>query len=118
MPLPESAIDRLRCFRNALANWKTTDYVRFRERVEAWLRTEVPQRSLFEIRRLLHEFVANGGAIDEQVERRPEYVSYEFHYDLRLIIDNRLVYFEMILHCDDPNDPDDPFLVVVSAHDV
>lgn len=117
--LPDVQKDRLRCFANALANWKYEGYVVFKKRAQQWLRDELSSYSADEIRRLLHEFVVNGGAgvIDEQPETRREYVSYEFHYDLRVHIDNRLIYFESILLCDDPNDPDDPRIVVVSIHD-
>jgi hypothetical protein len=27
------------------------------------------------------------------------------------------IYFETILHCKDPNNPDDPFIEVVNIHD-
>jgi hypothetical protein len=58
------------------------------------------------------------GSIDEQVEKRPEYVSFGFHYDLRLKIDDRLIYVETVLFCDDADNPDDPRILIVSVHDV
>jgi hypothetical protein len=116
--LPENKSDRLRCYTNALSNWEYEGYIVFRNRVQDWLRSELPAISGRDIRRLLHDYVASGGIIDEQVERRPEYVSYGYHYDLRLKIGYRSVYFETVLSCKDPNDPDDPLIEVVSVHDV
>jgi hypothetical protein len=75
-------------------------------------------RDVYEI---MYQFVAAGGPIDEQVEPRPEYVSFNFHYDLRVKIENRLIYLETVLLCDNldnPDDPDDPPIVIVSSHDV
>jgi hypothetical protein len=74
--------------------------------------------SLRDIRRLLHDFVDQGGEIDEQVERRPEYTHYEFHYDLRVPIGGRRIFFETVLMCDAAAHPDDPQIIVVSVHDV
>ncbi len=65
----------------------------------------------------MYEYVVAGGAIDEQVETRPEYFSYEFHYDLRINIGGRRVYFETVLVCKDPNDPDDSMIEVVNVHE-
>jgi hypothetical protein len=115
--LPEDPKDRLRCYRNALKNWKYEGYLQFKERVGLWLRKEFPGRTLEAIQKLLFEYVDGGGVIDEQVESRPEYVSYEFHFDLRVKIDDRLLYFETILICKKPNDPDDPRIEVVNVHD-
>jgi hypothetical protein len=70
------------------------------------------------ISQTLYQYVEAGGEIDEQKENRAEYVSFEFHYDLRVNIDARHVYFETVLLCDDADDPDDPVIVVVSVHDV
>ena len=76
----------------------------------------LPGLSLLEIARELHRHVDKGGVIDEQPERRPEYVSYGYHFDLRVEIGGRLVYFETILLCEDADDPDDPVIEVVSVH--
>ncbi|HEX5273387.1 MAG TPA: hypothetical protein VFW33_22980 [Gemmataceae bacterium] len=90
----------------------------FKKLAQEWLLQEMGDLSLPDIRRVLHDFVAQDGVIDEQVERRPEYCHYEFHYDLRVTIDHRRVYFETVLICDDPGDPDDPIILVVNVHDV
>lgn len=115
--LPESREERLRCYINALRNWRLDGYVRFKKIAEQWLMTEIPDLPLIDVRRQLHEFVEYGGTIDEQVEKRPEYTHYEFHFDLRLKIGSRRVYFETVLLGDDFDDPDDPSIFVVSIHD-
>jgi hypothetical protein len=115
---PEDQKARLRCFRNALRNWKFRGYVRFKPRVEEWLKKELPELTLLEIARELHLYVEGGGEIDEQEERRPEWDDYEFHHDLRVPIGGRRIYFETLLFCEDADDPDDPVIEVVSVHDV
>jgi hypothetical protein len=116
--LPDDQQGRLRCYRNALRNWNYTGYVEFKKLAQEWLLQELSGLSLDDIRRELHDFVDQGGVIDEQVERRPEYLHYQFHFDLRVTIGHRRVYFETVLICDDPADPDDPLIIVVSVHDV
>jgi hypothetical protein len=114
--LPDDQQGRLRCYKNALRNWNFRGYVRFKPRAEEDLANLLPSLSLLEIARELHLHVQQGGEIDEQKERRREYVSYEYHFDLRVEIGGRLVYFETVLSCEDPNDPDDPWIEVVSVH--
>ena len=116
MALPDDQEGRLRCYRNALRNWKFRGYVSFTSRVQEDLRNLLPGFSSDKIALELHRHVVEGGEIDEQKERRPEYVSYEYHYDLRVEVGGRLVYFETILLCEDPDDPDDPQIEVVSVH--
>ncbi len=118
MALPDEQEARLRCYRNALRNWKFRGYVRFKPIAAEWLAKEVPDLDLQEIAHELHRHVEAGGVIDEKKERRPEYVSYEFHFDLRVKIGVRRVYFETILLCEDADDPDDPVIEVVSVRDV
>ena len=118
MALPDDREARLRCYKNALRNWNFRGYVQFKPIVEEWLANELPGYSLREVVRELHAHVEAGGAIDEQKERRPEYVSYEFHYDLRVKFGERRVYFETVLLCEDADDPDDPQIQVVSVRDV
>lgn len=115
--LPDDPEARLRCYRNALRNWNFTGYVEFKERVQGWLRDELKVYVLREIRCAMFEHVEHGGEIDEQVERRPEYAHYEFHYDLRVKFGGRRIYFETVLLCDDADDPDDPIILVVNVHD-
>ena len=117
MALPDDREERLRCYRNALRNWNFEGYVRFKPRVVEWLANELGLRWR-EIARELYRHVEEGGAIDEQKEQRPDYVHYEFHYDLRVKIGDRRVYFETVLSCEDGVGPDDPWIEVVSVHDV
>ena len=91
MALPEDRDIRLRCFRNALRNWNYKGYVKFKPVAEEWLEKKLPDLNLRQISHELHRYVDKGGEIDEQVERRAEFVSYEFHYDLRVPIGNRRV---------------------------
>ena len=101
-----------------MQNWNVTGYVRFKPRVKKWLAAELPEDPLRGIARELYQHVEAGGEIDEQKERRTEWDDHEFHFDLRVRIETRHVYFETLLYCDDPNDPDDPFIEVVNVHDV
>jgi hypothetical protein len=112
--------ERLRCYKNALENWCYTDFVVFEELAWAWLQANLPRaNSQREIARLLYRHVAKqGGVIDEQVEARELWKDlYPFHYDLRVTIEGRRVYFETCLEYKDPDDPDDPVIRVVNAHD-
>jgi hypothetical protein len=110
--------ERLRCYQNALKNWRWTDVVVFKPRAWEWLRANLLRAySQKAIVQLLHKHVEAGGVIHEVMETRPEWKEYEFHYDLRVQIDGRLFYFETILDYKDPNDPDDPTICVVSIHD-
>ena len=116
MNLPDDQEGRLRCYRNALRNWNFRGYVSFRPRPEEDLAILLPNCTLLEIAHELHKYVETGGKVDEKKESRPEYVSYEYHFDLRVEIGGRLVYFETVLLCEDADDPDDPVIEVVSVH--
>jgi hypothetical protein len=117
--LPEDHEARLRCYRNALRNWRYEGFVVPKKRaIEQWLKKELPDYKWQDIAGELHRHVENGGEIDEQVERRAEYVQYEFHYDLRVRFGARYLYFETVLKCRNSDDPDSPMIVVVSVHDV
>ncbi|MCI0463154.1 MAG: hypothetical protein L0Z62_39915 [Gemmataceae bacterium] len=110
---------RLAAYRDALGNWKVTDYIQFDLTEEAyrWLRRELDNISLKEIGRLMCEYVAAGGEIDEQPETRPEWSDeYEFHYDLRFTIQDRPVYIETRLNYRLPLVPDESWLLVVNVH--
>lgn len=110
--------ERLQCYRNALANWNCGGYVDFNEHAWAWLQAAFPTSTKRQIAHLLHRHVQGGGTIDEQVETREEWkYLHEFHHDLRVQVKGRLVYFETRLVYRKPNDPDDPRIEVVNAHD-
>ena len=102
--LPEDKETRLQSYRNVLQNWNVEGYIEFKERPAEWLRVELAGYSLREIKRLLFEHVKQGGKIDEVVETREDYTSFQFHYDLRIPIEGRRIYFETILLCEDAND--------------
>ncbi len=125
--LPDDREARLRCYRNALRNEASrfarfpgadSVYVSLKRHAQEWLRSEFAEYSHRNIIRLLHVYVEAGGVIHEVVEKRPEYVHYEFHYDLRVPIGGRPVYFETTLSCEDADDPDSFTIRVVSVKDV
>jgi hypothetical protein len=89
----------------------------FKRRALEWLRSELAEYSVGEIVRFLQGHVVSGGNLDKVVERRLEYVHHEFHYDMRVSIGGRRVYFESILSCEDVEDPDSFTIVVVNAKD-
>ena len=110
--------ERLQCYRNALANWNCTGYVDFTERAWAWVQAAFPTVTRRQMARLLYKYVNEGGEIDEQPETREGWRDrHAFHHDLRVLIKGRLVYFETRLIYRKPNDPDDPRIEVVNAHD-
>ena len=103
----------LALYRGALANWRCTGYVEWKERCRNWVREELGSDPR-EIARLMFDHVTAGGEIDQVVERRPEWNDRPFHYDLRIVIGGRIRYIETILVDDDP---DDPTIWVVNIHD-
>ncbi len=110
--------ERSRWYLNALENWEVEGYVIFEERARNWLRAELPAYSVKQLGELLYLHVkANGCAcVDEQPERREEWRDkYEFHHDLRVRIEGRLVYFETRLILLRKNK--DSYIAVVNAHD-
>ncbi|HVS38830.1 MAG TPA: hypothetical protein VMS17_24955 [Gemmataceae bacterium] len=119
--LPEGREARLRCYRNALRNWKYAGYVQFDLLAVRELETILPEYSLSEIAHEMHNYVEAGGRIDEQEEKRALECATDkaekWRYDLRLTINQRRIYFESVLLCKDPDDPDDPMIQVVNAKD-
>lgn len=116
-PLTDPA--RLRAYQDALSNWGVKDYIQFElsETSWNWIRRELENISLVEIGRLMHEYVTQGGDIDEVLETRPEWSGqYEFHYDLRFTIQDKPVYIETRLHCRLPLVPDESWILVVNVH--
>jgi hypothetical protein len=111
---------RLAAFTDALGNWRFTDYVQFElnETAYRWLKRELDGITLKDIARLMYEFVEAGGQVDEVRETRPEWKDdYEFHYDLRIAIQDKLVYIECRLHHQIPLIPDESWILVVNIHD-
>ena len=111
---------RLQAYKDALANWIYSDYIQFEltEQSQRWTRTELDDISLQEIKRLMFEFVLEeGGEIDEQAETREQWSDqYEFHYDLRFRIQDKIVYLETRLNDWNPFVADNPWILVVNIH--
>lgn len=115
---PLKDLERLLAYRDALRNWSVTGYVKFAltETAYRWVRTEVGVE-LRELARLMNEFVVNGGEIDEQPETRPEWADqYQYHYDLRFVVNATPIYVETRLNFCPPFKPDDPWILVVNVH--
>jgi len=110
---------RLAAYLDALANWSLERYIEFELTAESerWVREELGAIPFSEIRRLMHEHVAGGGTIDEVRETRPEWTDeYEFHYDLRVTINDVPTYIETRLMFEPPFVPDRPWILVVNLH--
>ena len=124
MDLPDDHEGRLRCYRLVLRNEvsrlvaREPDYVAFKKRPREWIEQELPEHTLIAICHILHEYVESGGEIDEQPEMRSEYAHYGFHFDLRIRIGGRHVYFETVLEFEDADDEDELTIIVVNAKDV
>lgn len=109
---------RLQAYKDALANWSFKDYIQFEltESAYAWVKRELDNISLQEIGRLMHEYIAEGGEIDEVRETRPEWSDFEFHYDLRFTIQGKPVYLETRLNYKLPIRDDESTILVVNVH--
>lgn len=112
--------ERLAAYKDALGNWSFSGYVRFElsETAFRWVKREIEDVSLKDIARLIFEYVDRGGKIDEVRETRPEWSDYEFHYDIRLPVNEKLIYIETRLNFSPPFVPDQSSIVVVNIHDV
>jgi hypothetical protein len=110
---------RLQAYKDALSNWSYKGYIRFEltEQSYRWIRRELDNIPTQELGRLMHEYVASGGEIDEQPETRPEWSdAYEFHHDLRFTIQDKRVYVETRLKYRIPFVPDESWILVVNVH--
>jgi hypothetical protein len=110
--------EKLRCYCNALENWRYDGFIQFKPLALEELDRELNGIAQRDFRRLLHDFVQNGGEIDQvvesrNIETREEWIGDGFHYDLRPVIGGKKVYIETLLEYRDPNDPDDPVIRVV-----
>ena len=114
-PLNDST--RLAAYKDALANWRYEGYIQFKETAYDWIKRELDNITLKEFGRLMFEYVAEGGEIDEVRETRPEWSGeYEFHHDLRFTIQGKPVYIETCLHYQTPFVLDDSIILVVNVH--
>lgn len=98
-----------------LSNWRFEGFVVYSRLATEWLRKELgaSQRSFA---KMLHEYVVAGSEIDQMVETRPEWTVYSHHYDLRLKMDEQVVYVETRLDYSNSDDPDDPIITIVNVH--
>jgi hypothetical protein len=109
--------DALDAYRHVLLTLgPITGYIQWRNLPLEWLSKNLPNVGVKLIHELMASHVAGGGEIDQVLERRPEYVSWRFHYDLRMPVSNRRVYVETVF-MDEP-DPDDCTIWIVNMHDV
>jgi hypothetical protein len=111
-PLRDPEVQARYC--RALANWRVTGYVTWKPRAEDWILANLEDVSAREVAGLMYEHVQAGGVVDQVPERRPEWNDYDYHYDLRLVIQGRMRYIETLLL---DQDPDDPTILVVNIHD-
>ncbi len=102
-------------FHAVLANWSYTDYVTAKPLALDWISSALGGLSLKDVAKAMHDFCQAGGAIDQVVERRPEFSIWPYHYDFRIQLAGRVIYIETVLQDDDPNDPT---IHIVSIHDV
>ncbi|MBI1900080.1 MAG: hypothetical protein HY000_02170 [Planctomycetes bacterium] len=107
----------LRCYKNALANWRFTGFVTFSAVALSWIRKNLPGHTYWTIAQIMQEFVAAGGEIDQQRETRPEWRDHNYHYDLRIPIGGRLIYIETRLEVDDPDDDEGSIIEAVNIHE-
>ncbi|MBI3468235.1 MAG: hypothetical protein HY000_34970 [Planctomycetes bacterium] len=105
--------ETLRRYKSALKEWKVTGYVTWKDIAVASLKKELPGYTLRAVAELMHRYVEGGGEIDRVRERRAQWCEYEYHYDLRLLIEGQKFYIETLLLDDDP---DDLTIHVVSFH--
>jgi hypothetical protein len=99
-------------------DWRCTGRILFKPIAWGWIRNELGDNYTKKgVAKILWEYVQSGGKIDELIENRKldvaDHLIRDYHYDLRVMIDERLVYFETILIDDDPSDP---VIWVVSVH--
>ena len=111
-PLTDPTI--LAQLRMVLTEWNCTGYVTAKELARHWIASDLGGLHLKDIAKVMYDFVAAGGVIDQVRETRPEWNIWPFHYDFRLTLAGREIYIETILQDDDPNDPT---IEIVSIHD-
>ena len=112
--------DRLAAYRDALGNWTVADYIQFdlTEQAHRWIRCNLGEITLREIGRLMYEYEAGGGEIDEVPEKRLEWTDqYRFHHDLRFSIHSTPVYIETRLNYRVPVVADESWILVVNVHE-
>ncbi|HUY32038.1 MAG TPA: hypothetical protein VMV69_04595 [Pirellulales bacterium] len=61
----------------------------------------------------IEDHVAGGATLDQVREGRENWLDFEFHFDLRLEIEGKRIYFETVLVRADPRDP---LIEIVNVH--
>lgn len=111
--------ERLSAYTDALRNWSITGYIQFDLNKQAftWLRRTLSNITLKDLARPMHEYVLEGGEIDVVVETRPEWMQeFEYHYDLRIPVQDVVVYIETRLNYRLPLVADESWILVVNVH--
>ena len=111
--------DRFAAYTNALNNWDFKGYIHptLNKQANDFVRVKLGI-TFDQLKWHMYNYVQNGGEIDEQPERRPEWSHlYNFHYDLRFYINNIHTYIETRLIYTPPFVPDEPRILVVNVHD-
>ncbi len=110
---------KLEAYCDAIRNWPFNGFVRFElpEAAHRWVKRELENITLKELSRLMCEYIDGGGEIDEVKETRAEWSDYEFHYDLRFTVHDRLVYVESRLEFSLPLQADESTIIVVNIHE-
>lgn len=102
-------------FEQALSEWNSTEGIRWTRVARDWVLRHL-EISLREFGRRLHEYVARGGEVDAVRETRAHWRElHQFHYDLRLTIDDAAVYVETRLIDDSRVNP--PHILIVNVHE-
>lgn len=92
-----------------------TGYIQWKPVPLDWLHRNLSNVTV----RLIHEAMIShaiaGGTIDQVVEKRPLWIQWQFHYDIRLPILDRRIYIETVFE----HEPclEDCTIWVVSLHD-
>jgi hypothetical protein len=107
--------DVLAAFKSALSeNLRFAGFVTWKPRAAAWVKENLEGYTTKAVAELMLSHIESGGEIDQVRERREEWIQFDFHYDFRLRVGDRLVYIETILVRADPNDPQ---VQIVNIHD-
>lgn len=91
-----------------------TDYIQWEDGALRRLSEHLPGVGIRLIHELMHDHAASGRKIDQVEEKRPEYIGWRFHYDLRLPVSGQRFYIETVL--DDHPDIEDCVIHVVNIH--
>jgi len=102
-------------YKQALADWKLAEAIRFDGRAVDGLKTTLEGVSQRVFKEMLYRFVfQENGEIDQVKEGREQWrKDWEYHYDLRPRINGVKVYVETRLHPEDFSSRDDPVIYVV-----